>query len=105
MLQGLNEEESLVLVSQYGDWLLEDPGLILIHEEYLNKGHKCWQFYSSFKSIGTLAKFSYPLIGIVASEATCERALCQKRRIIDDQEMRTGVPPEKANICHILIGF
>jgi hypothetical protein len=42
MLQGYSEEESLVLVSQYGDWLLKDPRLILIHEEYLNKWHKCW---------------------------------------------------------------
>ena len=97
-LQGFSEEESLKLVSQYGDWLLGNPSLILIHEEYLMKGHKCWQFYTSFKSIDALAKFSYPLMGIVASEATCERAFWQHRRIIGDQGMKTGVSLEKAKM-------
>ena len=49
-----------------------------------------------------LAKFSYPLMGIIAYEATCERAFWQHRRIIGDQGMRTGVPLEKAKIFFAL---
>jgi hypothetical protein len=98
MLQGLNEEDTLKLVSQYGDWLLEDPRQVLIHEEYLKKGHKCWQFYSSFKNISELANFSHPLMGVIASEASCERAFWQHRRIIGDQGMKTGIPLEKAKM-------
>ena len=97
-LQGYSDSESMKLVTQYSDWLLDDPTKILVHQEHLLKGHICWQFYSSYPTVKELAKFAYPLMGIVASEASCERAFWQHRRITGDQGMKTGITLEKAKM-------
>lgn len=97
-LQGYNEEEICAIITQYGDWLLEDPSISLVHEEHLKKGCKCWQYYVSYKGLEKLAKFALPLMGIAASEACCERAFWQHRRVIGDHGMKTGRALEKAKL-------
>jgi|BioPla2DNA2_1021312.scaffolds.fasta_scaffold26930_1 hypothetical protein len=97
-LQGYSDSESMNIVTQYSDWLLDDPAEVLVHQEHLLKGHICWQYYSTYPKIKKLAKFAYPLMGIVASEASCERAFWQHRRITGDQGMKTGVALEKAKM-------
>ena len=98
MLQGYNESDIMKLVTQYSDWILDDPESILVHQEHLQKGHKCWMYYSSYPNLKELATFAHPLMGIVASEASCERAFWQHRRIIGDQGMKTGITLEKAKM-------
>ena len=69
-----------------------------MHEEHLKRGIKCWQYYSSYKNIKTLAAFAMPLMGITASEASRERGFWQHRRIIGDQGMKTSIKVEKAKM-------
>ena len=102
-MQGYGDEETAVLTTQYSDWLLEDPARFLVHEEHLNKGHRCWQYYASYKNIKELTVFSMPLMCIVASEASCERAFWQHRRIIGDQGMKIGNSLEKAKMLFATI--
>lgn len=97
-LQGYNEGETSLIIAQYGDWLLEDPLISLIHEEHLKKGCKCWQYYASYKGLENLSKFALPLMGIAASEACCERAFWQQHRVMGDQGMKTGKALEKAKL-------
>ena len=99
-LQGHDEQQISEFVTQYGSWLLGDTAQTLIHEEYLTFGHECWMMYTSFTKIGSFAKFCYPLMGIVASEATCERAFWHHRRIVGDQGMKMGVALEKAKMFY-----
>ena len=54
--------------------------------------------YSSYKNLEKLAQFALPLMGISASEACCERAFWQHRRVIGDQGMKTGKALEKAKL-------
>ena len=82
--------------------ILDDPAKILVHQEHLLKGHMCLQDYSTYPTIKDLAKFAFPLMGIVASEASCERTFWQHRRITGDQGMKTGIALEKAKMFFFL---
>ena len=97
-LQGYTPGEILTLVTQYGDWILEDPKEFIIHDEFLLKQHKCWLYFSQFPQMKLLSKFAMPLMGIAASEASCERAFWHHRRVLGDQGMKTKSELEKAKM-------
>ena len=52
--------------------------------------------HSSMDIIKPFATFVLPLMGIVSSEASCERAFWQQRRILGDQGTKTSIEVEKA---------
>ena len=69
-LQGYSSDSLLNIVTEYADWLLDDPRSLHLHEEFLIKGYKCWLYYQDSPKLHNLAKFAYQLMEIVASEAS-----------------------------------
>ena len=69
-----------------------------MHNEVLEMGVKCWNSIEYLPLMKSLAKFVIPLLGIVASEANCERAFWKQRRILGDQCTRTSIEVEKARL-------
>ena len=66
-------------------------------------GIKCWNYIEYLPHLKEFAHFVIPLMGIVASEASCERAFWQQRRILGDQATRTIIELEKAKLFFALI--
>ena len=97
-LQGYTPQEIMNIVTQYGSWLLDDPKEFIIHDEFLSKKHKCWNYFKGFPQMELLSKFALPLMGITSSEASCERAFWKHRKVIGDAGMKTNPDLEKAKM-------
>ena len=97
-LQGYSSTDNFDLVNSYIDWITADPSTFLIHQEPLLKGIKCWNYYANVDSLKKFANFVIPLMGIVSSEAMCERVFWQQKRILGDQSTRTTIRLEKAKL-------
>ena len=70
--------------------------------QFDSRGGICWQYYSTYPAIKDLAKFAFPLMGIIAYEASCERAFLQHHRITGDQGMKAGILLLKRQKCFLL---
>lgn len=97
-IQGYSAADIAEIVNSYIDWITGDPDTFLIHQEPLMKGIHCWTYYSSMKSMKKFATFVLPLMGIISSEASCERAFWQQKRILGDQSTKTSTEVEKAKL-------
>ncbi|KAK8895144.1 hypothetical protein M9Y10_023586 [Tritrichomonas musculus] len=97
-IKGYTPEEIDSLSNKYIEWITDDSSALILHNEVLEMGVKCWNSIEYLPLMKSLAKFVIPLLGIVASEANCERAFWKQRRILGDQCTRTSIEVEKARL-------
>ena len=97
-IKGYLSDDINYLTKVYIQWITEDPQMIIFHKETLEMGIKCWNYIEYLPTLKGFAQFVIPLLGIVASEASCERAFWHQRRILGDQGGRTSIELEKAKL-------
>lgn len=96
--KGYTPEETTLFVTRYTDWITDDSNLLVMHDETLLMGIKCWRYIEYLPYMKSFAKFVIPLLGITSSESHCERAFWKQRRILGDQCTQTSIKVEKARL-------
>lgn len=92
-----------MLVLNYIDWITEDPNCLIQFNETLKMGIKCWKYMEYLPHLKSFSHFVIPLMGIVVSEAACERAFWKQKRILGDlcTNMSIELEKDKMNLANI----
>lgn len=100
--KGYSPEECSQFTMNYIDWITEDPNCLIQFDETLKMGTKCWNYMEYLPHLKAFSHFVIPLMGIVASEAACERAFWKQRRILGDQCTNMRIEVEKAKLNYAI---